>query len=233
MNSAMPSPLDNIEVVAAALESIRTRFVFAGAGILPLLIEPQFVPDLRPTQDVDAVVQVLHFGEWMRLRTALLASGFRERAVVAQSRQILFWLGDLQVDFIPPRLREFGTANRWLDLGFELAEESRLPSGRVIERIPASAFLAAKVAAFLSRGRRDVFRSDDLDDIAALLIGRPALAGEISFAHPEIRAYVREHFAGFRRDREVWDALPGYVRSPEQLGGLLDAFDGVTAGARE
>lgn len=188
MNSAMPTSLDNIEAVAAALENVRTRFVFAGAGILPMLIEPQFVPDLRPTQDVDAVVQLLHFGEWMRLRRALIASGFRERAMPSDNRQILFWLNDLPVDFIPSRLREFGTANRWLDLGFELAEASRLPSGRVIERLPASAFLAAKVSAFLSRGRRDVFRSDDLDDIAALLVGRPTLTKEISIAHPEIRA---------------------------------------------
>ena len=151
------------------------------------------------TQDTDAVVQVLHIGEWLRLRAALLACGFRERAMARESRQILFWLDDLPVDFIPPRLREFGTANRWLDLGFELAEESQFPSGRVIERLPASAFLAAKIAAFLSRGRQDVFRSDDLDDIAALLVGRPMLAEEMSFAHPEIRTYVREHFEGFRR----------------------------------
>lgn len=224
----MPSPLDNIEVVAAALENVRTRFVFAGAGILPLLIEPQFVPDLRPTHDVDAVVQVLHLGEWMRLRTALIACGFRERAMPSQNRQILFWLNNLPVDFIPPRLQEFGTQNRWLDLGFEFAEESQLPSGRVIERLPANAFLAAKVAAFLSRGRRDVFRSDDLDDIVSLLVGRPTLPEELSFGHPEIRAYVHEHLEGFRRDREVWDVLPGYVRSREKLARFLDAFDRVT-----
>ena len=227
----MPSSLDNIEVVATALEKVRTRFVFAGAGILPLLVEPEFIPDLRPTQDTDAVVQVLHIGEWLRLRTALFACGFRERAMQPESRQILFWLDELPVDFIPPRLKEFGTANRWLDLGFELAEESQLPSGRLIERLPASAFLAAKVAAFLSRGRQDVFRSDDLEDIAALLVGRPALGEEMSFAHPEIRSYVREHFEGFRRDRDVWDVLPGYVRSREQLARLLDAFETVTAAA--
>jgi hypothetical protein len=229
----MPSSLDNIEVVAAALESVPTRFVFAGAGILPLLVEPEFAQDLHPTEDTDAVVQVLHIGEWLRLRDALLACGFRERAMIHESRQILFWLGDLPVDFIPPRLREFGTANRWLDLGFEFAEESQLPSGRVIERLPASAFLASKIAAFLSRGRQDVLRSDDLDDIAALLVGRPTLPEEMSYAHSEIRAYMSEHFEAFRHDREVWDALPGYARSREQLGQLLDAFERVTAAVRK
>jgi hypothetical protein len=57
----------------------------------------------------------------------------------------LFWLGDLAVDFIPARMTEFGTANRWLSLGFDMAEPDDWKNGGMILRIPVSAWLASKI----------------------------------------------------------------------------------------
>jgi hypothetical protein len=227
----MPLPLESLETVASALEGIPTRTVFAGAGILPLLVQPSLILELRGTEDADVIVQIMHYGEWLRLRDMLLDRGFREREDARHNRQILFWLGKIPVDFIPPRMREFGTENRWLDLGYELAEEAALPSGRVVLRLPATPFLASKILAFHARGRRDVVISKDLDDIAALLIGRPELAREMSVAHPEIRAWVAESFSMWRRDEIVWDALPGFVRGQAFASILLAAFESVERAA--
>jgi hypothetical protein len=190
------------------------------------------VLELRGTEDADVVVQVMHYGEWLRLRDLLLDCGFREREDIRFNRQILFWLGQIPVDFIPPRMKEFGTENRWLDLGFEFAEKAVLPSGRIVLRLSAPAFLAAKIHAFHVRGLRDIFMSKDLNDIAALLIWRPELPQEMSVAHPEIRSFVSDRFGMWRRDDEIWDALPEFVRGHPFAEKLSFAFDAVKTAAR-
>jgi len=191
----------------------REKFVFAGASILPLLLDDDFDRPLRRTDDTDVVVSVLHYGEWQRLRDALVAAGFRERADDRHARQILFWFDGLPVDFIPARMAEFGTANRWLSLGFDLAETAELETGQSIWRLSASAWLAAKIAAFEQRGRRDVLMSRDLEDIVTLLIGRRSLAEEIRYSQGEIRAYIIEAFRAWLRDNLVLDAMDGSVSS--------------------
>jgi len=117
------------------------------------------------------------------------------------------------VDFIPARMAEFGTANRWLSLGFDLAETAELETGQSIWRLSASAWLAAKIAAFEQRGRRDVLMSRDLEDIVTLLIGRRSLAEEIRYSQGEIRAYIIEAFRAWLRDNLVLDAMDGSVSS--------------------
>src|SRR5438477_9902414 len=93
---------DNIIRVARALSSIpEQRFVFAGAGILPLLLNDPAAPPPRFTKDVDTVVNVLTYGQWERLRIRLSDCGLNPRADAPNPRHCLFYLGDLEVDVMP------------------------------------------------------------------------------------------------------------------------------------
>ena len=208
--------LENISKVAAALRPIRERFVFAGAGILPLFLDRNFGGVPRPTVDTDVVVPVVHYSEWSRLRDVLVAHGFLEYADDRKPRQILFRLGDLEVDFIPARMVEFGTANRWLSLGFDLAEPDVLKSGVTISRLPITAWLASKIAAFEQRGRQDALVSRDLDDIVTLLLGRANVVTDVRDAVPEIRVYIGAAFQAWQEQPLIWDAMDGCVRSANE-----------------
>jgi hypothetical protein len=199
--------LENLAKIAAVLRNIPERFVFAGASILPLFLDDDFNGIVRRTDDTDVVVPVLHYGEWSRLRDALISQGFRERADDRAARQILFWFNDLAVDFIPSRMREFGTENHWLSLGFDLAEPDETPDGEVIMRLPVTAWLAAKIEAFERRGRADAIMSRDLDDIVTLLIGRSKLASDVRNAPMEVRSFIEATFRTWRLDAMIWDAM--------------------------
>jgi hypothetical protein len=206
--------LENLARVAAALREIRgERFVFAGASILPLFLDADFPGRPRPTKDTDVVVPVLHYGQWSRLRDALIAVGFRERADIEAPRQIVFWLGDIRADFMPVRMPDFGMEDRWLSLGFDLAEPDELENGDRILRLPMSAWLVAKIEAFEERGRRDMLVSKDLEDIATLMIGRRNVVQDVQNAHPDIRARCIEAFRQWRNELEVLDALDGCATS--------------------
>jgi hypothetical protein len=188
----------------------RERFVFAGASILPLLLDEGFDRPLRRTEDTDVVVSVLNDVEWNRLREALKAIGIREDA--RDTVPVRFRFEGLLVDFIPARMKSpRNFAEPWLSLGFDMAEPDELENGQPLLRLPATAWLAAKVAAFEQRGRRDVLMSKDLEDIATLLIGRRRLVEEIRISPGEIRAHIVAAFRDWQRDALVLDAMDGSV----------------------
>lgn len=215
--SDMLPQLENLAKVAAALREIRgERFVFAGAGVLPLFLDADFPGKLRPTKDTDVAVPVLHYGEWSRLRDALKAAGFHERADPEITQPIVFWLGDIRADFMPVRMPDFRMEDRWLSLGFDLAEPDELENGEHILRLPVSIWLVAKIQAFEDRGRRDVLMSKDLEDIATLMIGRRSVVQDVRDAHAEVRARAIEAFRRWRSEPEVLDALDGFATGAEE-----------------
>jgi hypothetical protein len=203
----MHPQLENLALVAEALERVPGSFVFAVASVLPLFLDEPLRSDLRPTDDTDVVVSVLHYVQWMSLRDALVEAGFRERADAQQTRQILFHLGGLAVDFIPARLTEFGTQNEWLALGFDLAETFELRVGLTVRSVPAACWLATKVLAMQSRGRRDPLMSKDLEDIIVLLSECSGVVELVERAPSEVRAFVGAMFRGWREDRTIWHAM--------------------------
>lgn len=210
--------LENLAKVAAALREkvLGERFVFAGAGVLPLFLDADFPGRPRPTNDTDVAVPVLHYGEWSRLRDALKAAGFHERADPEVTHPIVFWLGDIRADFMPVRMPGFGTEDRWLSLGLDLAELDELENGERILRLPVSIWLVAKIQAFEDRGRRDVLMSKDLEDIATLMIGRSSLLDDIQEAHADVRLRAIGAFRRWLTESEVLDALDGCATGAEE-----------------
>lgn len=188
----------------------RERFVFAGASILPLLLDEGFDRPLRRTEDTDVVVSVLNDVEWNRLREALNAVGIREDA--RDAIPVRFRFEGLLVDFIPARMKSpRNFTEPWLSLGFDMAEPDELENGQPLLRLPATTWLAAKIAAFEQRGRRDVLMSKDLEDIVTLLIGRSRLVEEVRISPGEIRAHIGAAFRDWQRDALILDTMDGSV----------------------
>jgi hypothetical protein len=222
--------LENLGKVAAVLNQIRgERFVFAGASILPLFLDPDFKGSLRLTKDTDVVVPVLHYAEWSRLRDALVATGFRERADIRSPGQIVFWLDDLRVDFIPVRMLEFGLRDHWLSLGYDLAEQDHLETGQTFLRLPVTVWLAAKIQAFNDRGRRDVHMSKDLEDIATLLVGRSGIAEDVRAAPLEMRAHIVGQITSWKKEPQILDTLDGCLHSAAERQRMAQRLDAMAA----
>jgi predicted nucleotidyltransferase len=66
-----------------------------------------------------------------------------------------------------------GFGSVWYREAFETATLQTLPSGKRIHMITGPYFLACKLAAFRSRGEGDYLMSHDMEDIVAVLDGRP------------------------------------------------------------
>jgi predicted nucleotidyltransferase len=220
--------LERLSAVARALSAIQERrFVFAGASILPLLLNDPHAPSLRETFDVDVVVNVLTYGQWYHLRPRLYKCGFRERMDVYEHnpRNCLFYLEDLQVDIMPMEPNVLGFASQWLAVGFEQAESHVLPDGQEILVLSVPCFLAAKLEAFQQRGWRDILMSKDLRDIVSLLDGRLQPVSDIGMGPLYIRLYVADATKSLLGNSRILDLIPDLLRDPTRERRFLNVMD--------
>jgi hypothetical protein len=125
---------------------------------------------------------------------------------------------------------EFGTENRWLSLGYDLAEMDYSVCPEGILRLSVSAWFAAKVDAFEQRGRADAMMSQDLEDIVTLLVGRSKLMDDLDEAPLEFQQFIGSAIRSWYRDAMVWDAMDGCcVSGTDQRFKMNRARDAIRA----
>jgi hypothetical protein len=203
----------NVEMLvraARALGGLREEVVFVGGAVVDLFITDPAAPRPRFTEDVDVVIEVMTHGEWARVGQRLRALGFREDQ--REGAPLCRWLiEDLVVDVMPALERVLGFSNRWYRMARKQSEERELPGGVRIRAVTAPLFLATKMEAFRSRGRGDFVASHDLEDIIAVVDGRPALAGEAKLAPAQLRRFLATTIERWVDDPEFLAATPGHL----------------------
>lgn len=205
-----------LESVARQLgDDLLGELVFVGGAVAGLLITDPAMPAIRPTEDVDLLVQALTLVEYHRVGKTLAARGFVHD--LSPDAPICRWrVGGVAVDVMPALEEIFGFSNPWFPLALETASLQALPSGTVIRLVAAPVFLATKLEAFSGRGKNDYLFSHDLGDFLAVIDGRDSLFDECRASRAELRAYLGGRVAGLLATPAFIDALPGHL--PGDLG---------------
>lgn len=207
--SANPN-LDILELAIARLGDWAEELVFLGGCATGLLITDPLAPPVRATKDVDAISEVASLVEYQRLSKRLRDSGFNED--MSADAPICRWRsGEILLDVMPthPEILDFG--NEWYQPAFEAAQWKELPSGRKIRMVSAPYFLATKLAAFAGRGKGDYMMSHDMEDIVAVLDGRPEIVEEVRHCDEKLRDHLGQRLADLLRDDRFLEALPGHM----------------------
>ncbi len=195
---------ESISLVARQLAKLETEFVFTGRSIVGLLLTDSAAPDVRPTDDVDVIVGITRYADYASLQEVLRQLGFSHDMDGPNCR---FILDGLKVDVMPTEGKVLGFTNRWYDFALASAMDYILPDGTRIRLITAPAFIATKLEAFHDRGKEDFALSHDMEDIVAIVNGRPELADEVAKTDASIRKYISECFAKLVSAREFIDAV--------------------------
>lgn len=200
-----------LELVADRLgESLRNDMVFVGGAIAGALITDPALPAIRPTDDVDLIVEVLARKDYYRIEKLLLARGFTQDQ--STGAPICRWkIGAVTVDIMPNDEEILGFSNRWYREALLSAERITLPSGILIRRISAPMFLATKLEAFAGRGNNDYLFSHDLGDLLALIDGRDALIEECAANSSEFKSYLHTKLGSLLSAPAFMQALPGHL----------------------
>jgi len=199
-----------LELTVEYLGPLAEQMVFLGGCATGLLVTDPAAPPVRPTTDVDVIVEVGTRAGYYQLAEQLRARGFHEDT--SDDAPLCRWTRkQLQLDVMPTREDILGFANPWYPLALQTATPTSLPSGAVISMVTAPCFVATKLAAFAGRGQGDYMASHDMEDLVAVLDGRPELAQEIQQAPDDLRHHLVERVAALLADSGFVQAIPGHL----------------------
>ena len=201
--------------MARAMGPLCEQVVFVGGCATGLLIDNASLMDVRPTEDVDAIVEVASLAGYHQLADQLALRGFKQTMADNTPPFRWFW-NRLQLDLVPLDEKILGFANRWYRAGYESAEQVSLEDGLVLRHLSAPYFLATKFEAFKDRGHNDVFASHDLEDILTVVEGRVGLVKEVEAAPDNVRAHIAQAVTGLLALPAFPNALPGLLSDPER-----------------
>ena len=201
--------IENLEKVATILAGIPERFVFTGGGTIVLYVDEIIRDELRPTKDVDCVVEIFSRTEYYQLATMLREVGLSECA--QPNAPMCRWEYEgLLIDIMPCGVEVLGFSNRWYVEALKNLITYILPSSREIYIFSPLYLLASKIEAFLGRGQSFYF-SKDIEDIIVLLDSCEALPKEFDKADGEVKLYLQQWFWENRENLE--DAVTNFLPS--------------------
>ena len=202
--------LEILERVVHQLGPLADQMVFLGGCATGLLLTDVAAPPIRATQDVDVITEVASIQDYHRLAGQLRARGFKEDQT--PDAPICRWAGSgILLDVMPTNPDILGFGNAWYQPALDHAAIVSLPSGAKIRMVTGPYFLATKLAAFESRGGGDYLASHDLEDVIAVLDGRPEIPDEIAGADQALRNHLSQRFAQLSRDPGFESAVPGHL----------------------
>lgn len=213
----MRLPLEDVErlkTVARKLAPLHEKIVFLGGAVVGLLLTDSAGAEVRPTKDVDVVVEVATYLQFAEVEARLRALGFRNDQ--EEGAPICRWLiGEIKVDIMPPDPSVIGFSNPWYPEATRTAQRYSLEEGLEIHLITAPYFLATKFAAFEDRGKGDCLESSDLEDIVILVDGRPEIIKEVERSPAPVRRFLVEVCSKLLASSAFQEALPAHLDPDE------------------
>jgi hypothetical protein len=210
--------IKQLELLAETLGELCEEVVVVGGCSPALILDMNTAPDLRPTDDVDIMVQADNYGRYLGFVAKIKKKGFVERQGDPIGRYVS---GELVVDVMPTEADVLGFTNKWYKKAFANATYQKLPSGKFIKTVTPVYFVATKFEAFKDRGRGDVMTSPDLEDIITILAEVPTFEEELKQADRDIRRYISDQFKKLVSDKNYPHFLPAHLRGDEASQAFL------------
>lgn len=206
--------VDMLMAVARVLNRLPQPVVYTGGATISLYLDALSARDMRPTDDVDCVVEVTSQRQYYQLSTTLRELGLSEDT--SPGAPLCRWLCEgIKLDVMPVDPQVLGFGNRWYQRGVSDAIDFILPDGSEIKIFALAYLLASKIEAFGSRGRNQFYFSKDFEDIITLFNGCPNLIAEIAASEVEVRTFIT---AWVNTERQNLDAMaPAFLSNADRL----------------
>jgi len=228
----MAGNIDKVQIIARALGKIKEQVVFVGGSVAELYADNPELSDIRPTIDVDCVVdlQISTYLDYSKLEEQLRSLGFQndisENAPIC--RKIY---NGIKVDFMPVNSKILGFSNIWYEEGITNKISIVLPYGISIFILPVEYYLAIKLEAMHSRGGTDIRGSHDWEDIVYILNNCGKFLQNFQQCNnKKLVNYLKENFCNLLNNNNikeiVYSALP-YNSEEENIEGIIDLMNNI------
>ncbi|MDB4582382.1 hypothetical protein N9164_04460 [Draconibacterium sp.] len=211
-----------LQTVANGLGELRDEMVFVGGAVAELYADNPAASEIRPTIDVDCVIEISSRLQFARLEENLRARGFTND--MSEGAPICRWIyKDIKVDVMPTDSSVLGFSNRWYEEGIEIKISKTLPDGTDVFVFPPEYYLAAKFEAHKGRGGNDLRQSHDFEDIIYILDNCSDILDNISGSNPSVKMYLKKECQNLLENPNITEgietALP--YGSGEESGDIL------------
>lgn len=197
-----------LKAVSNALLGLNEAVVFVGGAVLSLYADKPVI-DVRYTNDIDVIIEIISYTKRAIVEERLRAIGFRndtESGIICR-----YNFQGITVDIMPTNDKSIGFHNIWYPDAFANAIDVSLDERTVI-RIPAApCFIATKLEAFKNRGQYDGYSSHDFEDIIFLLQNRSTAWNEINGANQPLKTYLVNEFSALLQHPLIEDWITGNV----------------------
>lgn len=185
------SNIEMVQTVALGLQELSAEMVFVGGSVAELYVNNPAASEIRPTKDVDCVVELSTKSEHAKLEEKLRSKKFLND--MSQGAPICRWIyNDIKVDVMPTDSDPLGFTNRWYKEGMKYKVSKTLPNGTVIYILSPEHFLATKFEAHNGRGGNDLRQSHDFEDIIYILDNCPDIIINIQNANKTVKNYLKK-----------------------------------------
>jgi hypothetical protein len=209
-----------LKEAARLLIPVLDELVFVGGCTTGLLISDEGAGDVRSTFDVDAITEIASYADYVIFSERLRKLGFTEDT--SADAPLCRWLnGDTKLDVMPLDETILGFSNRWYEAALGSAQEYELEPDLHIRVVTAPYFCATKIEAFRGRGKGDYLSSHDLEDLIAVVDGRPELVNELRSASGDVRSYIAGAICQMLKTNAFLDALPGHLMTDAASQGRI------------
>ncbi len=217
-----------IKAVANALENLNEQVVFVGGATISLYPERQAF-EVRPTDDVDVIVEILNYANRAELDEKLRSIGFLND--VNSGVICRYKIHGIIVDIMLTDDASIGFKNKWYSEGFKNAVNYKIDEECTVKILSAPYFIATKLEAYKSRGNNDGRFSHDFEDIIYVLENRGKIWEEMNNVNAAIKQYLRSEFHKLVKNPNIFEWIDSHVErsSPPSTYSILDKLAKFTA----
>ena len=217
-----------IKAVAKALRKLNEKVVFVGGATISLYPD-RAVFEVRPTDDVDVIIEILNYSERAKLEAKLRSIGFVndiESGVICR-----FKIQGIIVDIMPTNDPSIGFNNKWYPEGFREAVDYEIDEKNIVKILSAPYFIATKLEAYKDRGGNDGRTSQDFEDIIYVLENRETIWEEMNKVDEELKNYLRNEFQNLLNNPNIAEWIDCHVErgsSPNATDFIFEELEKIT-----
>jgi len=195
-----------LQTVANGLGEMKDEMVFVGGAVAELYADNPAASEIRPTNDVDCVIEIGSRLQFTQLEENLRARGFKNDT--SEGAPICRWIfNDIKVDVMPTDSNVLGFSNRWYEEGIEIKIQKTLSDGTEVFVFPPEYYLAAKFEAHKGRGGNDLRQSHDFEDIIYILGNCPNILENVSGSNPNVKQYLKQECQNLLDNPDITEGI--------------------------
>jgi len=214
--------IDMLQTVANGLGELNKVVVYVGGAVAELYVTDPAASEIRPTKDVDCVIELSSRSAHAKLEEELRTKGFAHD--LSKDAPICRWVyKDIKVDVMPTDSNILGFTNSWYEEGVINKIVKTLTDGTEVFVFPPEYYLAAKFEAHKNRGGNDLRQSHDFEDIIYILDNCPDILENVSGSYPNVKHYLKNECQNLLDNPNITEGIESALPygSGEESGDIL------------